>query len=151
MATEADAEQLATMRWEFSLEDGATTPAIDQAAFIQQCAAFLRQGVAERRWSCWVAVLDGVILSHIFIQRIEKIPRPDRLDSFYGYVTNVYTRPVYRSQGIGAELMERVLVWAREQDLEFMIVWPSEESVRFYERAGFRNWQEPVMEYPVRL
>ena len=54
------------------------------------------------------------------------------LDDALGYVTNVYTRPAYRGRGIGTRLMSHVLQWAREHDLESLIVWPSETSVRFY-------------------
>jgi GNAT superfamily N-acetyltransferase len=59
------------------------------------------------------------------------------------------TRPAYRGQGIGTQLMTHVLAWAREQDLESLIVWPSAASVRFYERAGFRGSSD-MLEYSVR-
>jgi GNAT superfamily N-acetyltransferase len=149
MATEADAEELAQMRWDFRLEDAPGTTQHDQATFLAACAAFLRQGLAEQRWTYWVAEQDAQIVSHIYIQRVAKVPKPNRLDEAFGYVTNVYTRPAFRGQGIGAELMAHVLAWAKAQDLESLIVWPSETSVRFYERAGFRGTTE-MLEYSVR-
>ena len=45
--------------------------------------------------------------------------------------------------------MARVLQWAGEQDLESLIVWPSETSVRFYQRAGFQGSSD-MLEYAVR-
>jgi hypothetical protein len=45
--------------------------------------------------------------------------------------------------------MTPVLHWAREHDLESLIVWPSETSVGFYQRAGFRDTSE-MLEYEVR-
>jgi hypothetical protein len=33
--------------------------------------------------------------------------------------------------------MTRVKRWARDEDLELLIVYPSEEAVTFYERMGF--------------
>jgi ribosomal protein S18 acetylase RimI-like enzyme len=77
------------------------------------------------------------------------VPKPNKLNDVLGYVTNVYTRPAYRGQGIGTQLMTHVLAWAREQDLESLIVWPSETSVGFYERAGFRGSPD-MLEYGVR-
>ena len=56
---------------------------------------------------------------------------------YFGYVTNVYTRPAYRNQGIGTQLMSNVTAWAKQQNFENLIVWPSERSVPFYGRAGF--------------
>ena len=149
MAAEADLGALALMRWDFRLEEAPGTTRHDQATFLDSCTTFLRQGLAEQRWVYWIAQQDALIVAHIFIQRIPKVPKPNRLDDALGYVTNVYTRPAYRGQGIGTQLMIHVLQWAREHDLESLIVWPSETSVGFYERAGFRGSSD-MLEYEVR-
>ena len=139
MATEADADELAQMRWDFRLEEAHGASVHDLASFLQACAAFLRQGLREQRWTYWVAQQEHQIASHIYIQRVRKVPKPNRLDDALGYVTNVYTRPAYRGQGIGTQLMAYVLQWASEHDLESLIVWPSETSVGFYKtRCRFR-------------
>jgi GNAT superfamily N-acetyltransferase len=147
--TEADADELAQMRWDFRLEEAPGATVHDQASFLQACAAFLRAGLREQRWTYWIAEQDGQIVSHIYIQRVPKVPKPNKLDDALGYVTNVYTRPAFRGQGIGTALMTHVLQWAKEHDLESLIVWPSETSVSFYQRAGFRGSPD-MLEYAVR-
>lgn len=87
-------------------------------------------------------------LAHLHSARAQSA-QPNRLDDALGYVTNVYTRPVYHGHGIGTQLMAHVLQWAREHDLESLIVWPSEASVGFYTRAGFRGSPD-MLEYAVR-
>jgi GNAT superfamily N-acetyltransferase len=149
MATEADAGELAQMRWDFRLEEAPGTTVHDQASFVQACAAFLQEGLREQRWTYWVSQQESQIVAHIYVQRVPKVPKPNRLDDALGYVTNVYTRPAYRGQGIGTQLMAHVLQWARQHDLESLIVWPSETSVGFYERAGFRGSTD-MLEYAVR-
>ena len=149
VAAEADVDELAQMRWDFRLEEAPGVTRHDQVTFLDACTAFLRRGLAEQRWTYWVAQEDMQIVSHIYIQRVPKVPKPNRLDDALGYVTNVYTRPAYRGKGIGTQLMNHVLQWAREQDLESLIVWPSETSVGFYERAGFRGSPD-MLEYLVR-
>jgi GNAT superfamily N-acetyltransferase len=149
MATEADVDELAQLRWDFRREEAPGATVHDQATFLHACAAFLRQGLREQRWTYWVAQQDSQIVSHIYIQRVPKVPKPNRLDDALGYVTNVYTRPAYRGQGIGTQLLAQVLQWARAQDLESLIVWPSETSVGFYQRAGFRDTSE-MLEYELR-
>lgn len=52
-------------------------------------------------------------------------------------MTSVYALPEVRNQGIGSLLLRRVIEWAKEQRLELLLLWPSERSVPFYERAGF--------------
>jgi GNAT superfamily N-acetyltransferase len=54
-------------------------------------------------------------------------------------MTNVYAEPEVRGRGIGSQLLTRVVEWASEIGLEFLVVWPSEESIAFYDRAGFRR------------
>lgn len=149
IATESDLDALAQMRWDFRLEESLGTPVHNRQSFLEACTAFLRQGLASRRWVYWVAVYEGTIVSHVFVQLIDKVPKPNRLDDGFGYVTNVYTRPAYRGQGIGSELMAHVIEWARAQDLECLHVGPSDASVRFYERAGFR-WNKDLMECVIR-
>ena len=137
MAHEGDLAELAGTRWDFRTEEEPAPVGMSRETFVAACEEFLRRGLHDGRWTCWVAEHEGQIIAHIYVQRIAKVPKPSRLDDAFGYVTNVYTRPAYRGQGIGTALMERVQTWAREQDLELLIVWPSEASVSFYQRAGF--------------
>ena len=148
-ATDDDVAELAAMRWDFRLEEAPGMPRHDRATFLRACQAFLGQGLADQRWTYWIATTDAQIVSHIYIQRIAKVPKPNRLDDAFGYVTNVYTRPTYRNRGVGTQLMAHVLRWAKEQDLESLIVWPSAASVQFYVRAGFQGSSE-ALEYQVR-
>jgi GNAT superfamily N-acetyltransferase len=138
-ATTMDLDELASLRWSFRLEESPGTPLHDWATFQHACITFLRQGLADRTWTYWIATEPTQIVAHIFIQRIAKIPKPNRLRNAFGFVTNVYTRPTYRNRGIGTQLMTHVIAWARQQDLENLVVWPSERSVPFYQRAGFQG------------
>jgi GNAT superfamily N-acetyltransferase len=149
IAIEADLEQLAAMRWDFRLEESPGTPVHDRATFMMACVAFLTQGLASGAWAYWIARDAGLIVAQIFVQRIAKVPKPNRLDDTFGYVTNVYTRPAYRNQGIGSQLLGHVIAWADEQELENLVVWPSERSIPFYTRAGFRGGSE-ALELEVR-
>jgi hypothetical protein len=45
--------------------------------------------------------------------------------------------------------MRRAKQWARDEDLELLIVYPSEGAVTFYERAGFCA-ENDVMELTLR-
>jgi hypothetical protein len=41
--------------------------------------------------------------------------------------------------------MHSVIRWARAEDLELLMVWPSEASVDFYGRAGFERDPEALV------
>ena len=97
----------------------------------------------------WIAEENGEVISQIFVHKIDMVPRPCKIHDQFGYVTNNYTKPAYRNKGIGSELMKRVVQWAKDEDLELLIVYPSEEAVTFYERAGFYS-ENDVMELRLR-
>ncbi|HZU87424.1 MAG TPA: GNAT family N-acetyltransferase, partial [Anaerolineaceae bacterium] len=69
--------------------------------------------------------------------RVQKIPKLSNLSPEFGYVTNVYTRPEWRGQGIGAQVMEEAKAWAKAAGLEMFVLWPAEGREAFYQRAGF--------------
>ena len=143
IAGEDDLEALAALRWEFRREGAEGDPSdCEKWDFIEACTLFLQRGLRRRIWVYWVAEEAGEIVSHVFVQMIEKVPKPGDLNGKWGYVTNVYTRPAFRDRGIGSELMGNVVAWAKEIGLELLIVWPSRESVPFYRRAGFSPPEE---------
>jgi GNAT superfamily N-acetyltransferase len=143
-ATAADVPALAELRHAFTFED--PEPSVElRDGFEDAFEEVVGAGITNGRWAVWVAEADGEIVSHVFVGLIDKIPRPIRQDRWLGYVTNVYTRPEHRGRGIGAALLGRVTSWAAEQHVELLVVWPSEESVEFYERAGFSSGRDPLV------
>jgi GNAT superfamily N-acetyltransferase len=104
LAGESDAPTLAEMRWTWRTGEDGVRAVVSRKDYLDECAAFLRQGLAKGSWVCWVAEVEGQIVSHIFLRRVRKVPKPNRLHDEIGYVTNVYTRPAYRGQGIGCAI-----------------------------------------------
>jgi GNAT superfamily N-acetyltransferase len=137
IATKADLPALAQMRWDFHCEDSSVPPFEHQDQFLRRCLVFLRQGFDSGAWTYWVASQDGILVTHIFVHFFHPVPRPDSAVKNYGYMTNVYTLPAYRNQGIGTTLLQQVIAWARVHDVPFLMVSPSARSIPFYRRAGF--------------
>ena len=137
MATDKDADMLAELRWQHKSEEKPFD--IDKKEdFIHFCSEHLKDRFRDGLY-CWVAAENGLILAHIYIVKVKKVPKPDEFNGAWGYTTAVYCVPEYRNRGIGSALMEKVKEWGVNQKLELLIVWPSERSVPFYERAGFNG------------
>jgi GNAT superfamily N-acetyltransferase len=149
LAVESDVPALAEMRWTWRTAEDGTRAVVSHEDYVKECCAFLRQGLAEGSWLCWIAEVEGQFVSHIFVRRVRKVPKPSRLHDEIGYVTNVYTRPPYRGQGVGSALLACVVQWARDQEIDVLFVWPSQQAVPFYERAGFRADNE-ILECQIR-
>ena len=143
LATVHDAECLAECFWNHVDEDGSLNPA-EKDDYIRDCLEHIRNRLGIDLF-CWVADVSGRIVAHIFIIITYKVPKPGKINPKWGRLSTVRTIPEYRNQGVGSALMDKVKTWCREQHLEELVVWPSEESVSFYERAGFKG-ENDVME-----
>jgi GNAT superfamily N-acetyltransferase len=49
----------------------------------------------------------------------------------------MYVEPGRRDEGLGRELLDAAVTFAREVGADGVLLWPSERSLPFYERAGF--------------
>lgn len=147
LANFRDIDQLVQMRWDFTVEDDESGKIKESSfgEFYQECRTFLKKALDEEKWSIWVAEYEGRVVSHMYVELVSKVPRPGRITYPFAYLTNVYTVPEHRGQGIGGKLMAAVNDWARQQKHEFIIVWPSEEGEEFYRRYGYTSVTDPMI------
>lgn len=141
-ANRKDLKKLAEMRWNFRLEFDKDPFKISKAKFVEHCQIFLKKGLKSENWFYWILEENKKIGSHLFIKVIHKIPKPNNLDSKFGYIINTYTSPEYRNKSLGSKLLEEAIKWAKSESLELLIVWPSKRSISFYEQIGFTSENE---------
>lgn len=134
-ATPRDAEALAALRWEFR---STRAPNIEtHEGFARRCAAWMRDALERQTtWRAWVAERAGVIVGQVWLQTFPKLPNPTEEPEQQAYLSNLYVTPTARG-GAGRALLGAVLAWARSNDIEYVILWPSAPSVTLYERHGF--------------
>ena len=112
-------------------------PGTSFRAFAERFAAFAREAIADDRWRAAVAERDGRLVGTVWLQLVRKVPAPSAKGEFIGYVTNAYVAPAERDGGVGADLLQRLIEQVAAVPIEVLIVWPTERSASFYERAGF--------------
>lgn len=135
-AKPADAAELARLRWEYRVQDQ-TRQAHHE--FLRECEIWLKEALTSGQWTIAVAESEGQTLCGcMYLQCVSKVPIPGAIARAWGYVTNAYVCPEQRGHGTGRDLLNLLIDVARTRELEFLIVWPSEEAVTLYERAGFR-------------
>ncbi|WP_226087439.1 GNAT family N-acetyltransferase [Mesobacillus sp. S13] len=145
LAKKTDIDQLIKMRWDFTLEDYPEMgEGVEYGSFGNECREFLETAIRSGKWFVWVAENNGEIVSHIYIELIQKVPRPGRTTNPFAYMTNVYTIPGHRGKGIGSKLLSCINDWAEENKFEFIIVWPSDAGIEFYRRNGYTHSKEPM-------
>jgi GNAT superfamily N-acetyltransferase len=144
-ATVSDVPRLAELRRGWTCEEDSPDATLVRGDFDAAFARLVSDGIETGRWVVWVAEVGGEIVSHAFVGVIDKIPRPVAGFPAIGYLTNVYTRPEFRGQGLGSRVLDAVTAWARNSDIELLVVWPSDASVAHYERHGFADRGEPLV------
>jgi GNAT superfamily N-acetyltransferase len=145
-ATSADAGVLAELRWEFRA--GRQPPAEARDVFLKRCAAWMRRELTSANWRAWVAVVDGAIVGHVWMNTVQKIPNPVAEPETLVYLSNLYVRESARG-GLGTKLLDAALGWARSNHADRIVLWPTPRSVPLYLRHGFSHGGE-VMELKVR-
>ncbi|GAA3828382.1 hypothetical protein GCM10022226_56510 [Sphaerisporangium flaviroseum] len=146
LATVDDAAVLARLRWRFQVEDDGEARR-DEEAFLSDCERWLRDRLTGS-WLIWVAEAGGEICGHVFLNRVEKVPKPAGGADELGYVTNFYVVPQWRNRGVGRALLDEMREHARVRSMDTLVVWPSERSAPLYARAGFQPPLE-LLEFPI--
>lgn len=144
-----DAKRLSRMRYDFrAAEDRA---AEDRQAFLDRCGPWMRARLdpGERRWRCWVTEEEGRIVGHVWLRQVPKVPNPVREAETHAYLTNTYVEPERRGRGLGFALVEVAVDWCRKEDIDSVILWPTNASRSLYRRIGFEPAGDDM--YQLRL
>jgi GNAT superfamily N-acetyltransferase len=102
---------------------------------------------AAHTWRAWVAVGDRAIVGQVWLRILHKIPNPVAEPETHGYLSNLYVTPSARG-GTGSLLLDTAITWARSNEIDRVVLWPSPRSVTLYLRHGFSHGGE-VMELHV--
>ncbi len=93
--------------------------------------------LASGAWHCWVMLVDETIVGQVWVHLIEKIPNPVVEAERHAYITNLYVQENHRG-GLGNDLMDAVVAWCQTQEIDAILLWPTERSRTLYQRKGFR-------------
>jgi GNAT superfamily N-acetyltransferase len=131
-AENADLPEIIGLRSEWTREQD---DHIDDPGFDGRFEAwFVRE--SSRRIT-WLAEAEGRPVGMMNLTVFERMPRPGRPPSRWGYVGNAFVLAAYRNRGIGGILLSALLGYADENHFARVVLSPSERSIPFYQRAGF--------------
>jgi GNAT superfamily N-acetyltransferase len=145
IAATADLPQIADLRWRLRVDDA---PISDRAAYDRFVADFVRMCTDEWRSEDlvhWIATDGECVVGIMSVLMVRKLPSPEKLRDRWGYISNSYVLPDARNAGVGEQLLAAIKAWAGGEDLELLVVWPSERAYPFYARAGFDRHPDPLV------
>ncbi len=136
-ATGDDANVLAELRYAMECERNPGEPAPDHEAYLAAHREVTREWMARGELHAWLAEADGTPVACVILLDWRMHPNFSDPQRRRGLVTGVYTQPAYRRQGIGRQLMERLVAHARERHITRLVLWASQMGAPLYEQVGF--------------
>lgn len=135
-ATTDDIDGLAGLRFAlYEEQDGTVAESFE--VYRERFADFAARAFASKDWRAWVARLDDRPVGAMWLHTVHRVPVPGKRAGPIGYLTNVYVVPEHRNTGLGAQMLDRMTAWCRQEGFSEVIVWPTERSRPFYTRGGF--------------
>jgi GNAT superfamily N-acetyltransferase len=103
--------------------------------FEEELAAWLA-AEGDRR-TVWLAFLGGAAVGLASVFEYRRMPRPGRMSSSWGYVSNMFVREDARDRGVGSALLAALVEAADARGYARLVLSPTLRAVPFYEHAGF--------------
>ena len=114
--------------------------------FGEDFAAWFEREQAHRVF--WLAEMDGRPVGSMNLMVFARMPRPGRPPGRWGYLGNAFVLAAHRNRGVGRQLLDAVLGHAASQGFVRVVLSPSDRSIPFYLRAGFRAADELLVWTP---
>ncbi|NYI76169.1 GNAT family N-acetyltransferase [Nocardioides panzhihuensis] len=87
----------------------------------------------------WLGRVGGEPAGMVNMLIFTRMPRPGQeRPSRWGYLANFYVLPEHRNSGLGTEMLDALTDHADAEGFVRVVLSPSEKSIPFYERSGFR-------------
>ncbi|MFF2019223.1 GNAT family N-acetyltransferase [Paenibacillus sp. NPDC058177] len=98
---------------------------------------YFDSSLSDKSLVVWVADDDGVAVSTVCFCLCRFVPRFDNPSGLVAYMTNVYTIPNYRRQGIVSKLVSEAIDDLRTQGIKKILLHSSDMAIPLYESLGF--------------
>jgi GNAT superfamily N-acetyltransferase len=133
-ASTADAAALARLRFTWRRDEGG-----ERGLELDEFEASLCAWIEAHRASHlpFLALRGPVPIGMTWLALVDRIPGPEHLVRRSAYVQSTYVTAPERGTGVGTALLELLVTRARDLQLDYLAVHPSERSFTLYRRLGF--------------
>ena len=127
----ADLAAIVQLRREWAEEEHGD---IADPDFDENLAAWFVRELSRR--IMWLAEEGGRPAGMMNLAIYERMPRPGRALSRWGYLGNVFVLAAYRNRGTGSQLVSTALNYADQNGFARVVLSPTERSIRFMNGLG---------------
>lgn len=86
---------------------------------------------------CYGVVENNEIISTVSLCLFDRIPYPENLKGKEGYILNVYTCPGFRRQGLAKLLLQEIIIYANNHNINKLWLNSSKYGKCLYSSLGF--------------
>jgi GNAT superfamily N-acetyltransferase len=109
-------------------------------------ATYFAEAISAGAFHGWLAVTPtGAAIGSGGAVIDQHPPKPGNLSGRVGYIMNLVTVPGYRRRGIARRMMQTILGWLEEQDIQCMALHATEMGRPLYRDLGFLDSNEMKM------
>lgn len=98
---------------------------------------YFDSALSDKSLVVWVADDDGVVVSTVCFCLCRFAPRFENPSGLVAYMTNVFTIPNYRRQGIVSKLVHEAIDDLKTQGIRKILLHSSDMAKSMYESLGF--------------
>lgn len=155
-----DLAVIARHRAEMFSDMGQLPPGALYQDLVERTILYLRNALTRGEYLGWLASsLDrpddviagaGIQLRRTLPHPMAREDEPQIASGRQAIVLNVFTEKTWRRRGLAELLMRHVLDWARDADLDTLVLHASSDGRALYERLGFVETSEMQYSKPLR-
>ncbi|MCC7572271.1 MAG: GNAT family N-acetyltransferase [Candidatus Methanofastidiosum sp.] len=108
--------------------------------------SFFKEYIESNKMVSWLVEYEGDVIatSGLVLWRVP--PRYDCLHGRYGYITNMYTIPKARKNGISTKLIKILIEEAKILNIDILNLHATKDGIKMYRRFGFKDPIDPEIE-----
>ena len=137
-ATEQDIGILCRIRKQQLIDEG-ISPSIDIDAELER---YFTDKLKDGSLIEWLLVDNETVIATAAIVFMEFPPTYTNKSGIKGYITNMYTAPEYRGQGIATSMLDRLIAEARQRSVHKIWLGASRLGRPVYRKFGFNESSE---------
>ncbi|MCL2433963.1 MAG: GNAT family N-acetyltransferase [Clostridia bacterium] len=137
LACLSDVSALVELRKQQLIEE--RLPSIPISTIDEQLVDYFISAITDGSFISWIMENDGEIIATSGICFYPLPPTYSNPTGKTAYITNMYTKPEYRRNGIAAELLNMVIGEARSRGYKTIRLHTSEYGKSIYKKAGFMD------------
>lgn len=138
-ATLSDAPALAKLRVLFLIEAGNMPPEVDRAELERSLLDYFEASLADGSFAAWLALAGDRIIATSGMSFSANPPSWGSRGGKAVYISNMYTIPEYRRQGIAKEIFRLVLSQAKTHGCDKITLYATDMGRSLYEKFGFHG------------